>query len=351
MKICVVIDHLKNGGAERVVQILTDALIKNGHRVSIVVTIDQVNYQLNPLIDYRVAEQSSNNIILRRFSRQRSIHKIFEEIDPDIILAFGYYMNLYSIFANQGLNKRLIISERNDPVREIDNKFLRIIRNRLYNLADTMVCQTEMAADYYRPKLKEKIVIIPNPIKADLPKQWNGKRTKRIVTACRLEKQKNLPLLINAFAEVHKKHPDYTLTIYGDGSQKAELEQLIAERQMQDSVHLPGFSKNIHQDILDASMYVSSSNFEGISNSMLEAMGIGLPIICTDCPAGGAALAIQDGINGQLVPVRDKEALANAMNRYIERPAFADECSKNAMQVRERFSADKIAAMWMNLWE
>ena len=97
-------------------------------------------------------------------------------------------------------------------------------------------------------------------------------------------------------------------------------------------------------------MFVSSSDYEGLSNSMLEAMAIGLPTICTDCPCGGARMVIKNGKNGLLVPVRDRASMKDAMKRIAESDVFSCSLSKQASKVREELSIEKIAELWEKLF-
>ena len=96
-------------------------------------------------------------------------------------------------------------------------------------------------------------------------------------------------------------------------------------------------------------MFVSSSDFEGMSNSMLEAMAIGLPVVCTDCPAGGARAIIQDHENGLLVPIKDANRLYLAMKEIIEKPELAEKLSTNAVRIRETQSEMAIMRQWQAL--
>ena len=82
---------------------------------------------------------------------------------------------------------------------------------------------------------------------------------------------------------------------------------------------------------------------------MLEAMAIGMPVVCTDCPIGGAKATITDGENGLLVPIQNAEALANAMNRVIEEEDLADKLSQNASKLRDEISLDSITDKWISL--
>ena len=96
-------------------------------------------------------------------------------------------------------------------------------------------------------------------------------------------------------------------------------------------------------------MFVSSSDFEGMSNSMLEAMALGLPVVCTDCPAGGARAVINDGENGLLVPVGDSEKLYLAMKKIAVDKDLAEKLSRNAVALRENQSLEKIIEKWMEI--
>ena len=128
-----------------------------------------------------------------------------------------------------------------------------------------------------------------------------------------------------------------------------KIRRLIDELGLNDSIHLLSGRKDIHEEIRDYTMFVSSSDFEGMSNSMLEAMGMGMPVVCTDCPAGGARAVIKDHENGLLVPVRDEEKMYFAMKELIENPKLADELSQKAVQIREEQSLDKIIEKWMEI--
>jgi glycosyltransferase involved in cell wall biosynthesis len=207
------------------------------------------------------------------------------------------------------------------------------------------VFQTQEERDYYT-WLKCPTAVIPNPVKEDLPAPFTGERRHEIVNFCRLNKQKNIPLLIGAFEKLLREYPDYTLRIYGRGDEKDNLVALTREKGLEDSVFFEDFASDVHDRIRDAAMYVCSSDFEGLSNSMLEAMAIGLPCVCTDCEGGGARMMIQDGKNGLLTPIGDEEALYQAMKKLADDPAFAARLGREAANVRQELSIYQIADRW-----
>ena len=109
------------------------------------------------------------------------------------------------------------------------------------------------------------------------------------------------------------------------------------------------FESNIHEIIKNSAMFVMTSDYEGMPNSLIEAMGIGLPVISTDCKGGGAKALIKNHVNGIIVPREDTDAVAQAMEFYIENPEKAEEYAKEAVKVREELSVDRIAEKWINL--
>lgn len=275
------------------------------------------------------------------------LRKLIKDNNFDAIISFMYDINLTTIIASFGLKENLIISERNDPNKI--GRIQRIFVKHLYNNAKKLVCQTDDAKKWFPKKIQEKTVVIPNPIKPNLPTPWEGERRKEIVNFCRLTKQKNLKLLIDAFEQIHKEYNDYRLTIYGEGSERVELEDYIKKRGLENCAKIMHSEISIHDKIIKSKMFVSSSDYEGLSNSMLEAMAIGLPVICTDCPCGGAKMIINNNKNGILVPVGDINELYKAMKKVIEDKEFARAISKKSVEIRNRLDKNIICDRWIKL--
>lgn len=261
--------------------------------------------------------------------------------------AFGFLIrsNIAMLMAARGLPVKAVFCERNNPVRPDMPANIMKIRDRISRRCTAAVFQTREERDYYT-WLRCETAVIPNPLKDGLPQPWTGKRRHEIVNFCRLNKQKNIPLLIDAFGQFLEAHPDYTLRIYGRGDEKENLIALTQEKGLEERVFFEDFAPDVHERIRDAAMYVCSSDFEGLSNSMLEALAIGLPCVCTDCEGGGARMMIRDHENGLLVPVRDTQALYRAMKEVVEDPALAQRLSAEAARVREELSIDRIADQW-----
>jgi glycosyltransferase involved in cell wall biosynthesis len=259
------------------------------------------------------------------------------------------------LLAAQGLPNKVIISERADPNRLMKKRYGKPFIEKYYTRAEAAVFQTEDAKSVYPEAVSKKGTVIFNPVKPDLPEPYHGKRQKRIVNFCRISAQKNLIMLVDAFAEFHREYPDYELDIIGDSvGNDAEgyidsIIEHIKHHNCENCIHIMPSRKDIHDYIKNYAMFVSSSDFEGMSNSMLEAMAMGLPCVCTDCPAGGARAVIKDGENGLLSPVGDSHALYLAMKKIAENPELANKLSQNSVKIREEQSVDKIIKKWMEL--
>ncbi len=351
---------LTGGGAERVLSILASTAADMGAQVEVVILRDRKrSYSLSEnVICHQLKPVWKHG---RAIERILQLRRIFKASSATAIIPFLPIITLYALIANIGVGKKIVMSERADPRKSVFSKGLamkdrvgNLLMRRvgLYNLADWMVFQTPDAQSYYGKRLQQKSCVIPNPLDTDaLPARFEGEREKRIVAAGRFSDEKNFPMLLRGFAEFRKNHPDYRLTLYGEGGLRGELENLAKELGVAESVDMPGFADNLQQQMVNAAMYVSTSNHEGISNSMLEALGMGVPTIVTDCPVGGARMFVRTDENGVLIPMEDVQALTDAMNRIADDPEYAVRISRNATAIREELDAKNISRRWLELVE
>ena len=345
-KITFLIGSLGGGGAERVTVALADYFCESGYEVFFIV-FSKVNnnYEINPKIkvDY-LPENTGKSAI---FLRIKELKRILKNQEPDYVISLGLGYQ-YLILGNL-LNKyKFILSERNDP-QFFYNWYEKIYVKYSYKKAYRVVFQTEDAKQYFGKNLEKKSKVIANPITSLIPNPYDGVREKRIVAVNRLSQQKNIFMLLRAMKRVLDVFPEYILEIYGKGEQQAELEKFSKELKISDNVKFMGQKANVQTYIVNASVFVSSSDFEGMSNSMLEAMAIGLPVVCTDCPIGGARMIIKNNINGIHTPVGDDKKFADEIIDLLSNPKKADKLGKNAGLLREKLSAEIIAKKWEKL--
>lgn len=341
-KIVIVVPSLNGGGAERVLVTLANNLVKRGYNIVFALTrTNQIDYILDDKIKVYFNENNSSFINQIYFIRE-----ILKKMKGYFVISFFTYQNIYTLIANIGLKNKLIISERNDPRQTVKGKLMNYVRSILYPLCYKIVFQTEDAKKYFRKSIQKKGVIIENPIKDNLPERYNGSREKKLVAFSRLTKQKNISMMLDACKLVFEIHPEYDLDIYGAGEMEDQLKEYAISLNIADNVNFKGFSTNIHRDIIKATTYLSSSLYEGISNSMLEAMAIGMPCICTDCPVGGARKYINSYDNGILIPVNDSKKMAQAIIEVIENETLRNKLSINATKIKWDLSIDKILDEW-----
>ncbi len=346
-KVMFVCQSLGNGGAERVVSVLTDELSEADYRVFILtMTKEKQVYNINKNVEIIAPHKNYNAGVLGKLQRVKIIRDEIIKHKIDVVVAFSHYNAMFSVIASYGLPVRIIGSERNDPAQLKNRKILNSIRNILYKKLDCLVCQTNEAQAYFPNKIQEKTTIILNPISASIIDPYCGEREKKIVTFCRLEPQKNLKMLIDAFEMLYEEHPDYELNIYGEGSERENLLNYIRNKGLANVISLKPFCKDVHQKVMKAAIFALSSNYEGLSNSMIEAMALGIPTVVTDCPCGGARMVIENNKNGIMVAVDDSRAMYEAFKKIIVSPKFAKELSDNGVKIRDKLNCKEIAKQW-----
>ena len=256
--------------------------------------------------------------------------------------------NFRSILATLGLKTKVIISVRNDPNVEYRGKLFKLMGKILLPLADGCVFQTHDAKKWFPQKLQSKSTIIVNAVKDEF---YDVKRNpqKHLMISCgRLEKQKNYPLLIDAFGEVKKRFPDAMLYIYGTGSCMSEIQKKITDMGLKNSVILKGQTDNVPEALAEADVFLMTSDYEGMPNALLEASVVGVPCIATDCPCGGVKMILTDKENGLLVPVGDKKSLVKAIIYLIDNEEEKKKYSQSSKNRARQYQSDIVLNEWID---
>ena len=168
--------------------------------------------------------------------------------------------------------------------------------------------------------------------------------TMEISTAGRLVPQKNHALLIEAIALVAKKYPEIQCNIYGEGELRWKLEQIIQEHNLKKNVHLLGNKTDINKWIAQSSIFVLSSEYEGLSNALVEAMMLGKACITTDYP--GANEVIENGKNGIVVPRGDCTRLSEAIELLLNNENTRKYLSENAKKTSAIYQPLRVIQAW-----
>lgn len=352
MKCLFVAPGMLFGGAERVMSILANEWGKSNVETMILVTETEAisKYNLSNKVTMISCLEEKKRAKIPHLVIIKRIRKICKEWQPDVVISFYNDLCALTALAITGLNIPLVYSERNDPNRTNQRRVDRLYRKIIEHMTDKIVFQTTGAQRCYPKSVQEKSTVILNPLNTyGFPIHDFLHEKHEIVSVGRLEPQKNQKLLIDAFALIAKDFPEYQLTIYGEGSLRKELEDYIKAKGLQERVSLPGNQTNIQEHIKDASLFVLSSDYEGIPNALIEAMAIALPCVSTDCSPGGARELIKDGANGVIVECGNQSSLAKAMISILEDREKAKRIGTSAKKIYARVDKNIVCDRWLNL--
>lgn len=359
-KIAFHLNCLEQGGAERVVSNLADQFAKEGYEVLIATEwYGENEFQIDKRIrrvHVGLKETDQNKCRIMQFMlRIKYLREFMKKEKPDILIAFAQRANYRALMASCLTGIPVLISIRTDPVGHYDARSDKLQIPLLFPRAAGCVFQTQGQKEFFAPYLQENSRIILNPLNdkyIGVPKP--EKRVKEVVQSGRLVDFKNQPMLLKAFIDVHRKHPDYVLKIYGgdslDGT-KEILEDIIEQNHAEAYIKLMGASDSLEKQLTDAAVYAFSSDWEGMPNALLEAMALGLPIVATDCPCGGPGTVIQNGVNGLLIPIKDQKALEEGINQLIENQEYAQQLGEKARDIADIANAGAVYEQWRDYIE
>jgi glycosyltransferase involved in cell wall biosynthesis len=190
--------------------------------------------------------------------------------------------------------------------------------------------------------------IIPNSI-VDPPHESSLLDSKEAIMVGRYNDAKGYDYMVEAWAAVHEKHPDWTLNIYGSGELHDQVKQWIEDRHLQSTMIMHDPVDNITEKYMQSSICVLSSRYEGFSMAILEAMSCGVPCVSFDCPHGPRTI-IHNEEDGLLVEHLNVKALANSICRLIEDETLRKKLGRNAKQNVKRYSQDEVMGKWDSLF-
>lgn len=349
MNIGFLIPNMYRGGAERTMSILCNEFAGRGYGVTLFLTEneDGIRFKLADKIDVIDIDSSKKFYAFKMWDYMKRLKREIKDRNIDILVSFIVRTNISAIIACRQLRIPVIVSERNNPYIVPANSKLRMIRDLVYRYANGVVFQTQYARDYFCDKITKKSRVIMNPMSEAIGSSVEFEHKDNIIiSACRLEPQKNVPLLIEAFERIANEIPHYKLHIYGEGSKKDIIASIIRQKNLEDKVLLMGQSGEVINKVANAKIFVLSSDFEGLSNALMEAMCVGTACVATDSPTYGNRDIISDGYNGFLVPVGDAKALGNKILELAKSDELLKLFSERAKRLAEKTNRTKIVDDW-----
>ena len=338
-RLSIFIPSLMGGGAERVMVILANEFYLRGVNVDLVLSKSIGPYLLDIHPGVRIVNLNSK----RLFFSIIPLVKYMREERPKVMLTALNTANVIAIIARiiSRVKFKLVISERavtSDAIK--DNPLMRaklvpFLMRMTYQKADAIVAVSFGVSDdlvnkfnlsnknihvVYNPVVTKQLIKLSNE---KFDHEWFGNEKVPVILAVgRLTSQKNFALLIKSFSLLLKNR-EARLIILGKGELQKELENLTIELNIRDKVSFPSFVKNPFMWMKNSSLFVLSSDYEGLPGTLIQAMACGTPVVSTDCPSGPKEI-LENGQWGRLVPMRNVEALSQAMMKTLDEDTHPD---------------------------
>jgi glycosyltransferase involved in cell wall biosynthesis len=346
------------GGAERVLVEIASGLARRGHQVA-VLTFDSPGGESFYLLDAGIerielglgptTKPSNPSITVRRMFALRSA---VQEYAPDAVIAFMHSMFVPLSLALVGLHVPLVASEHTNYQHYSHRHLQALLLSLVPGLADVMTCVSEGVRQTYPAFLSKRMIIIPNPVTLEISAcadvLAHARQRKILLSIGRLDAGKDHATLINAFAKLAARVPDWDLRIAGEGPLRRRLEEQIAALGLNDRVGLPGAIREIAKEYQNAQLLVMPSRYESFSLTTVEALAHRLPVIAF-CNCTAIAEWIEPKKNGVLVdPAGDRaEALAASLLPLMTDAELRRQLAGGSKRLKE-YCLDDVLDQWQH---
>ncbi len=286
------------------------------------------------------------------------VKKILKNLNPDIVLSIGTYLNV--IMALIIKKNKLILTEHDVPSVRLNYSSYKYIIKLIMKFL-------------YRDKL---VIGVSKKVKEDLKKNFKVKNAKfiyngidkeeiyilseeainediinkpYIISIGRLTIQKDFLTLIKAYSIALNKNIKENLIIIGDGEDKPKILKLIKELNLSDRVFLLGYKQNPYPYLKKAKLFVSSSIWEGCPLVLLETLVLGIPVISTNCL--GASEILDNGKYGILVPSKDHKKMGEEIFNLLNHPEMLEVLKKKSRERGDFFSLQRMVNSYNEVFE
>src|SRR5574341_125978 len=354
-RICCIISSLGVGGAERVMSLLASEWAAQREDVTIV-TLTATGRDAYPLnkrvqrigLDLERESWSPLHAIAQNLRRIRALRGVIKRLAPHVVVSFVDKSNVLTLLSSRGLGVPVIVAERTHPPYHTIGRIWSFLRWLTYRFANAIVVQSEVTRGWAkRLTPRVPVYVIANPLGsqffAELPAV--GTREPVVLAVGRFGPEKGFDLLIEAFARLAVKHPDWSLVVVGAGPLDGHLKDLAGRLLPRAAFSFPGAVSDPERYYRAASIFAVSSHYEGFPNALLEAMASGCAVVASKCP-GGIAEIIRPDIDGVLVPPGDVASLATQIDRLMNNPSERARLGDNAARGSVRFRMDRIRSLW-----
>jgi glycosyltransferase involved in cell wall biosynthesis len=366
MKLVIFINSLAGGGAERAAATLANHWARKQWDVTIVTLAPQSLdfYPLEPTVRRIALDLAGDSAhvldaLVLNGRRIRALRRTIRQLRPKVVLSLMSTSNVLLAFATLGMSGVYTVgAEHCYPPNFPLGRIWQALRSRMYGRLAAVVALTQECAAWIRAHSSaRRVPVIPNaacwPLPVNLPRivpdAVCSPQRKVLLAVGRLSPEKNFDMLVDVFARLASRHPDWDLVILGEGPERRMLELRIRDAALVTRVLMPGIAGNVGEWHARADLYVMTSRFEGFPNALAEALAHGLPAVSFDCDTGPRDI-IRHGVDGLLVPPQDAPGLEHALDRLMEDTRLRAEMACLAADARRRFSIEKIAAMWEELF-
>lgn len=352
MKILFLNTNIGYGGASKMMTCVANYLCDSHDVHFLVFRSDEIKQQLDSRVHLEFNTLYKNrNKALENIGEIIALHRVIKKGKYDLVVAFLHPSHYMAVLASFGTKAKVLFSERVDPItrRKTSSLFVKAVQ-KIVEHADAFVFQSDGAMKAYPEKCQKHGRVIVNSIPKKEYPSYSPSEQKYVVSVGRMEiVQKRQDVLLEAFKIFHANHNDYRLMLVGDGPDEEKVKKIIQENGLSDCVDYMGERKDALLLVANSTMFVLSSDYEGIPNALLEAMVIGAPCISTDCSPGGARMIIDNEKNGFIVPCDNPVELAEKMALVADNDEIRNMLSENSKSKLDRFSETEVKKQWCEL--